>query len=184
MITTFGKFARAAIACLLVLAACSSKEPNRTPCPSARVLAGPSQLTRFADGGGRDPVDVAFEAQFQRVSGECSYNKGGERIAVDLTVVLDVARGPAATDGPVSFSYFVAVSEKGDGPEAEPRILTRQSFPVETSFPPGRNGLRYTDVLDVTIPRGKDRAVADYVLYLGFELTPEELSYNRSKGGD
>lgn len=181
MITKIGKVRRAAVACLLALAACSSNEPDQTPCPSARVLAEPSELTRFADGGGRDPVDVVFEARFQRVSGECSYSKGGGKIAVELTVVMDVARGPEAGDRPVPFSYFVAVSEKSEDPGAEPRILTRQSFPVETSFPPGRNGLRYTDVLDVTIPRGKGRPVGDYVLYLGFELTPEELSYNRRK---
>ena len=182
MITRIGKFLLVAVACLLALVACSSNEPDRTPCPSARVLGEPSELTRFADGAGRGPVDVAFEARFQRVAGECSYSKGGGKIEVELTVVMDVARGPAAGDRAASFSYFVAVSERADEPGAEPRILTRQSFPVEASFPPGRNGLRYTDVLDVTIPRGKDRPVGDYVMYLGFELTPEELSYNRRRG--
>lgn len=182
MINSIGKFRRIALACLLALAACSGNEPDRTPCPSARVLGEPSELTRFAGGAGRDAVDVAFAARFQRVVGECSYSKGGNKIEVELTVVMDVARGPAAGDGPASFSYFVALSERADEPGAEPRVLTRQSFPVEVAFPPGRNGLRYTDVLDVTIPRGKDRPVGDYVMYLGFELTPEELSYNRRKG--
>lgn len=170
------------VACLLALAACSSDDSEVAPCPAAKVLAEPSELTRFAEGPGRDPVDVAFEARFQSVGGECSYSKGGGDIEVELTVQFDIASGPGG-DGAASFSYFVAVAERTAAGAGEPRILTRQSFPVDTSVPPGRRGMRYTDVLDVTIPRAKGRPVGDYVMYLGFELTPAELSYNRRKAG-
>lgn len=171
-----------AAACLLAMAGCSSDESDLAPCPSARVLGEPSELTRFADGAGRDPVDVVFEASFTRVAGECTYGTGGGDIDVELTVVFDIARGPAGTDRAASFSYFVAVSERAAEGAAKPRILARESFPVEASFPAARKGLRYTDVLDITIPRGEGRGVGDYVMYLGFELSAEELSYNRRKG--
>lgn len=169
-------------ACLLSVAACSTDEADLAPCPPARVLGEPSELTRFREGPGRDPVDVVFEARFQRVGGECSYREGGGDIDVELTVELDVMQGPAAGGRPAAFSYFVAISERAPEAGGEPRILARQSFPVEAAFAQGRKGLRYTDELAVTVPRATDRPVGDYVIYLGFELTDAELAYNRRKG--
>jgi hypothetical protein len=54
---------------------------------------------------------------------------------------------------------------------------------VQTRIPSGRRGLRYSDVLEISIPRPDDRDVQNYVLYLGFELTREELAHNREKFG-
>ena len=58
-------------------------------------------------------------------------------------------------------------------------MLGREAFAVEASFAAGKKGLRYRDVLDITIPRPDDRDVRNYVLFLGIELTPEEMAYNR-----
>lgn len=167
------------VASVAALTACSSDESDLAPCPPARVLGDASELTRFGGGSGRDPVDIAFEASFRRVAGECGYREGGGDIDVELTVVLDIARGPALDAEAAAFSYFVAVSERSQDASGEPAILARQSFAVEVPFPEGRKGLRYTDTLEVTIPRANGRPVRDYVMYLGFELTDEELRYNR-----
>lgn len=167
---------------LLAVGGCASDDQDLAPCPSAKVLGEPSQLTRFAEGPGRDAVDIQFEASFTRVAGECSYSKGGGDVDVELTVVIDVARGAAAEAGRVAFRYFVAVTERPGPNGAERSVLARTSFPVEVTLPQGGRGLRYTDVLDISIPRPTGRDVRDYVLYLGFELTAEELSYNRENG--
>lgn len=165
----------------LIATGCVSGGENTTPCPTARVLADTSELTRFADGLGRDPTDIAFEASFMKVVGECRYDKDGGKIDVDLTVVLDLREGPSNAGGNAGFSYFVALAHEGPETGSEPAILTRQVIPVEVDFAAGRIGLVYTDNLELAISRGDARDVRNYWLYLGFELTPEELAFNRGK---
>lgn len=169
---------------LVFQAGCSGdKAKDSAPCPAARVMGEPSELTRFQEGPGRDPTDVLFKAAFMRVTGECNYDADGGDIDVKLNVVIDVVRGPANRDGAASFSYFVAVTEQRDDLGPEPVVHGRKAFPMTVPIPEGRRNIRYTDVLEITIPRPDARSVRGYVLYLGFELTPEELSYNRRKLG-
>ncbi|UCH73775.1 MAG: hypothetical protein JSU82_15840 [Rhodospirillales bacterium] len=168
---------------LVVLIAGCTDDDAGAPCPVARVMGEPSELTRFGEGPGRDPTDILFEAKFLQVVGECSYDDEGGEIDVELNVVIDILRGRANRDGTVSFRYFVAVTEHGQGTGSDPVIHGRQAFPVELSFADTRRNLRFTDELDITIPRPDARSVRAYVLYLGFELTAEELDYNEQKLG-
>lgn len=165
----------------LIAAGCASKQENLAPCPSARVLADPSELTRFAAGPGRDPTDIAFEASFVRVAGECRYDKDGGKIEIELTVVLDLREGPSNAGSDAGFAYFVALAHAAPESGSEPTILTRQAIPVDVDFAAGRIGLVYTDNLELAIARGDARDVRNYRLYLGFELTPDELAFNKRK---
>lgn len=164
---------------LLFVASCGENEEDLAPCPQAKVLSEPSELTRFKEGPGRDLTDVSFKASIVRVVGECGYKKKGGEVDVELTVSIDVTRGPANPEGKVAFSYFVAVSEYLEDGGPAPAVLGREAFTVEASFADGRKGLRYKDVLDITIPRPDARDVRNYVLFLGIELTPEEMAYNK-----
>lgn len=169
---------------ITVLSACANEEEDPgVPCPAAKVMAQPSELTRYREGAGRDPIDVRFEARMMRVFGECSYDADGGEIDVDLEVTMHVLRGPALAGGEVSYRYFVAVAEWVSEDATEPAILSRESFPVEANIPAGRRGLSYTDQLEITIPRPDDRDVRNYVIYIGFELTRDELKHNRERFG-
>ena len=118
-----------------------------------------------------------------RVIGECAYDLDGGEIEVDLNVVMEVVRGAALADGKVSYRYFVAVAEWTPDGGLEPVVHSREAFKVDTEIPSGRRGLRYQDLLEITIPRPDDRNVRNYMLYIGFELTKDELSHNRDKFG-
>lgn len=173
----------AAFAMVVSLAACSGKEDQGAPCPQARVLGEPSEMTRYRDGPGRDPTDVLFVARMMKVVGECDYPTKGGPIDVDLEVTMDVLRGPAMTDEAAGFRYFVALTEWTEDATGEPVIHSREAFPVETRIPAGHRGLTYRDVLRIKVPRTDARDVRRYVIYLGFELTMEELSRNRERFG-
>lgn len=175
----------AVIACAAVtLAACSGDDnEDEAPCPAAKVLGEPSELTRFRDAPGNDPTDILFEARMMRVVGECAYDLDGGEIEVELEVVMEVVRGAALTDGKIDYRYFVAIAEWTPDGGLEPVVHSREAFQVDTRIPSGRRGLRYRDLLEITIPRPDDRNVQNYVLYLGFELTKDELSHNRDRFG-
>lgn len=169
---------------VVLVAGCSGDDDkDLVPCPSARVMGEPSELTRFREGPGRDPTDILFEAAFMRVVGECSYDADGGEIEIELNVVIDILRGQANRKGEASFSYFVAVTERGEEIGPQPAVHGRKAFTVQASFAETRRNIRYTDVLEITIPRPDARSARSYVLYLGFELTPEELAYNQRKLG-
>lgn len=169
---------------LIVLSACANKDEDPgVPCPAAKVMAQPSELTRYREGPGRDPIDVLFNARMMQVGGECSYDADGGEIDVELDVTMDVLRGPALNGGTVTYRYFVAVAEWVSKDATEPAVLSRESFPVEVQIPAGRRGLSYRDGLEIKIPRPDNRDVRNYVIYLGFELTRDELRHNREKFG-
>lgn len=169
----------AIVAVAVIVASCSNDDDDDAPCPAAKVLGEPSELTRFLDGPGQDPTDVLFEARIMRVIGECTYDPDGGEIEIELEVFMDVARGPALSDGKVNYRYFVVVAEWPPEGGLEPTVHSREAFQVDTRIPSGRRGLRYRDMLEITIPRPDNRNVQSYVLYLGFELTKDELSHNR-----
>jgi len=167
-----------------IVAGCSGDDAKDVaPCPSARVMAEPSELTRFQEGPGRDPTDILFEAAFMRVAGECSYDAEGGEIDIELNVIIDILRGQANHNGEASLRYFVAVAERGEEIGQQPAVSGRKAFAVQVSFPESRKNIRYTDVLEITIPRPDARSVRGYRVYLGFELTPEELAFNKRKLG-
>jgi len=166
-----------------VVAGCSGDNKDEAPCPSAKVLGEPSELTRFREGPGRDPTDVLYTARMAQVSGECTYDPDGGDIDIELDVAMEVFRGAAPTDSAVDFSYFVAVAEWVEAGASEPVVRSREAFRVQTDIPLGRRGLRYSDLLEITIPRPDNRNVRNFVIYVGFELTREELSYNKRKLG-
>ena len=174
-----------AVASVAVLVAgCSNDEAEQgAPCPAAKVLDEPSELTRFRDGPGRDDTDILFSARLMQVVGECTYDLDGGEIEIQLDVAMEVFRGAAMTDGNVDYRYFVAVAEWVAGGGSEPVVRSREAFQVQTRIPLGRRGLRYSDQLDISIPRPDNSNVRNFVLYLGFELTRDELSYNKSKFG-
>jgi hypothetical protein len=177
------RWAAIAAVAVLIVGCSNDEDADEAPCPVAKVLGEPSELTRFRDGPGRDPTDVLFEARMMRVIGECTYDPDGGEIEIDLEVVMEVVRGPALADGKVQYRYFVAVAEWVPGGGLEPVVHSREAFAVQARIPSGRRGLRYQDMLEITIPRPDDRNVQNYVLYLGFELTRDELSRNRDRFG-
>ncbi len=176
---------RVAIASVAVLVAgCSNDEAeDAVPCPAAKVLGEPSELTRFRDGPGRDATDILFTARMMRVAGECAYDLDGGEIEIQLDIAMDVFRGAASAEGNVDYHYFVAVAEWVAGGGSDPVVRRREAFQVQTRIPLGRRGLQYSDQLEISVPRPDNSNVRNFVLYLGFELTKEELSYNKGKFG-
>ncbi len=102
----------AVIACAAVtLAGCSGDDnEDEAPCPAAKVLGEPSELTRFRDAPGNDPTDILFEARMMRVIGECTYDLDGGDIEIDLEVVMEVVRGAALADGGQTARTFLPLA--------------------------------------------------------------------------
>ncbi len=161
------------------LSGCSSwfeKKQEQPPCPRVSILSDASRVTHFRPGPGRDLTDVVLQAEFGNYSGSCYYDFKTETMSLKMQVGIDVARGPAAEGRKDKLSYFIAIPAFYPKPEA--KIV----MPVEVEFPANTDKVRYTDnELEVTMPIKKLRDLAQYEVFLGFQMEPAEIEYNRSQ---
>jgi hypothetical protein len=154
----------------------TKKEPI-PPCPPVFVLQDTGTLTRYKPGSGRDITDVEFQAQLVDFRGICDYNKGRTRVDITLDVVFSLTRGPAIRDRKASFAYFVAI------PHFHPAPQGKNTFPLSATFVENDSRRRVTDQVRLQIPLTSTQRLDDYTIYMGFQLTPEELQENQRRRG-
>jgi hypothetical protein len=163
-----------AAAVAVVLAGCGmfDRDKRTAPCPRFLILGGANELTKFRAGPGRDATDVAFRATVADFNGSCEYDRN--LILVKL-FVFDVVRGPAMGVREAAFDYFVAL------PQFHPAPAGKRVFPVAARFEGDLQRLSYRDAIELTIPIKDKEIGADYEVYLGFQLAPDEVEYNRTR---
>lgn len=141
------------------------------PCPPVYILGDGAKITKYRQGGGRDLTDVEMEGEIVGFKGDCVYNaEGGD---VSLQLAFELRRGPAAKGRTLDVSYFVAVPKFYPAPDAK-GVFT---FPV--TFPDNVDRIRVTDEEVVMhLPVRTKELIDNYEIYLGFQMTPEELEAN------
>ncbi len=158
------------------LSACAGPElPQFAPaCPQTGILRDGADLTSFrADG--TDLTDMVTDGRITGLSGKCSLDDLTHLRTV-LSVNLDLTRGPAAQGRDAAVTYFVSVS-KGD------TILDKRDYTVGASFPRNSDHLRLTgDQIDLVLPVDDKTKGGAYQVLVGFQLTPEQLAFNRRRG--
>ena len=166
-----GRWVGGALVLAVTLAACGGGDKGpRLPCPRLFTLADASRQTRFV-GQGHDLTDVEFEAAIDNPVMACRYRDG----AVESLVTLNIAaaRGPADDDRQVRVTYVVIVSAR------DRQGLWREEFGVDFEFEGNQTRLVAVEEVESRIPLAEGKTGADYEIYLGLRLTPEELRYNR-----
>ena len=157
----------------LLAAGCANlfETKNPPPCPAVLVLEDAGTLLRYRPGPGRDITDTSFEGKIVHIGGECDYGK--KSVVLDVEVVFELSLGPASLERIARFEYFVAI------PQFHPRPEGKRTFPISVSFPAKRTRLQFTDSLELEIPIARGKRGTDYEVFLGFQLTGEELERNR-----
>lgn len=142
-------------------------------CPAVFILEDAKDLTRFKPGGGRDITDILFEAEIVDFKGDCDYDEG--QAEIELLVAIRVERGPANRNRNIAFEYFVAI------PKFQAQSEGKRILPVTGEFEENKTRLVYQDEIEMTIPVKVPTDGAALEIVLGFQLTPEELKFNRSR---
>lgn len=166
------------VACL-ALAACGGglsevdALTNPAPCPTASVLFDAARTVEFH--GEQELANVGFTGEFLGVRSLCRYDDEGGPIEADLEVDFAFGRGQAAQGNSHTYRYFVAVTRR------DSVVLAKETFEVTANF--GGDAITYEqDEIDrIIIPRANnDVSGANFEIFVGFELTPEQLAFNRS----
>ncbi|GGB44151.1 hypothetical protein GCM10011505_26850 [Tistrella bauzanensis] len=166
----------AAIALAATTAGCGAFSRAEPPvCPRVVVLRETSQAVQIVPGA-TDVTGVRFLGRIADAQWNCDADTddGRRYIDVALTLVIDVERGPAAPgDTGTAFDYYVAVTDR------DQTILNKQVFRSDLPLPADRLKAAAQEELSIRVPLTAGTSGADYALMVGFQLSPEQLEFQR-----
>ncbi|MGD9639066.1 MAG: hypothetical protein AB7U85_08415 [Alphaproteobacteria bacterium] len=146
------------------------------PCPGVYLEENTVSGTFFKDEVGKDITDKVLEVEIKGYDGYCTYSKDLKKVEVRINAVFDAVLGGAAKSRKVDFSYFIAV------PSFYPAKEGKQVFNVSLDFPEGVYYLSHLDdEIKITLPVPQDEKDKDLSIFLGLQLTENQLKYNREK---
>jgi hypothetical protein len=146
---------------------------NAGPCPFVKVLYDAARYQEF-EGGREASAAVGYTGEIQGISAACEY-KSDEPITVEMELLFELGKGPAAKGEAKTYRYWIAVTHRNED------VLAKQFFELPVKFPDGQDRVRVTDKIDkVTIPRAKaTTSGSNFEILVGFDVTPEMAAFNR-----
>jgi len=165
---------------LTLLGGCGPGKDEFAPvCPRASLLWEAADLSRYRDESAastQDIRDLILSGRVVAVPATCEAGKSASQLAADVGVTVQLTRGPAMQGRTTNVEYFLAVTENGN-------ILDKQVYQSPVVFPPNVDQLKLTSPLvHMVFPVGPTKSGAAYTVLAGFQLTPDELAYNRRHG--
>ena len=170
-------------------------QPKRRVCPGLAVLRDAATITKFRPGGGRSEADIVYQGEITDARISCVHDLRKPKrtgnyftdmlvrsplpqdgtMKMEITLIMRATNGPAARPGPVTLSYFVSVTD------AEKNVLNKATFEVAVNFPKTRSRQLVADApIKLEIPIAKGQTGGEFGVFVGYQLTREELQYNRS----
>lgn len=159
----------------LLLAGCGmGKTP---PCPQTGLISGVSTITLFYPGEGQEQKNIVSRAAIVDYKGECKFSKGQLALDLDLSIYAELGHEgqKAPRQKAQQYPYFVAILDPNE------KILLRKSFTAQVSFGETENSGATVESLRQTIPMGSAADAARYKVLFGFQLSPQQLEYNRNR---
>jgi hypothetical protein len=171
---TFKRQTLTILATALILSGCAEMK-NRIQgkeapkCPTIRILADAAHQTKFRPGPGRDITDILYTLDIVDYQGSCGYRDKDTHVETAIKVMFDIDRGAANVQGLGEIQYFVAVENRA-----------KQVFQTKFKFQPSTPKLRQVDEeVSIDIPIRPGDTPQNTVIWLGLQLSPDELDYNR-----
>jgi hypothetical protein len=148
--------------------------PNVGPCPLMGVLYDSSRIVDFAAPNQERYANIEFTGEMQGVRGLCRY-VGDDPITMAIDIDMAFGRGPASTSDRQTYRYWVAVTRRGVAP------IEKAYFDVDVRWDRDEAVVTRTERIErIVIPRAAaDTSGENFEILVGFELTPEQLQFNR-----
>jgi hypothetical protein len=145
-------------------------------CPATAVLSDAASVTKLKPGrpaAMTKPADISFQALMSQAQLDCNYDRTANTLVVNVKFAVKASRGPALSGANPQLRFFVAIIDAGNN------VLVKNVYNSDPQML-GRPTATYTEtVSNFPVPLAMDRGPADYEILTGFQLTPDELAYNR-----
>lgn len=163
---------------LAVLGGCGAlsgldDRPNVGPCPVAGVLYDAQRVVEIGEIERHE--NVGYTGAIEGVKGFCRY-VGKNPITMEVEVNFSFGKGPKAVGDERDYTYFVSVTRR------DRSVLAKDLTTIKVKFPKGADIVRRRETITgIVIPRASETVSGtNFEVIVGFELTPEQLAYNRS----
>lgn len=170
-------FARWAPAAMLALGlgACGGggdgPDTSNVYCPPPYTVQDVQRLTHFREGAGRDPRDIAYEAQIIASGTSCELTR--QQMLVNLNMRIAVSAGPSVDPGTTRVPYFVRVVN------ASGAVVQSQEFTADFRLGGANPRGASQEELSLRLPYTQLSDLGGYRIAIGLKPTREELDYNR-----
>ncbi len=145
-------------------------------CPATAVLSDAATVTKLKPGTSAAmsrAADVAFQAEMSQAKLDCNYNRTDNKLTVTVRFAVKASRGPAAAASDPQLPFFIAIIDSDNN------VLAKTVYNSQPQMA-GRTNATYTETIsDMPVALAMDRQPSDYEILTGFQLTPDELAYNR-----
>ncbi len=147
-------------------------------CPQVHIVEELATLNEFADYDNADASNLVSQVDINRIESSCKYKS--KSVMVDLKLAFAGQLGPngRAQSGDMpffSYPFFVAITEPGGD------ILAKEVFAASITYEHGEDRHTYYESLRHIIPVKHESEGAHYTVMVGFQLSNEQLTYNRKK---
>jgi hypothetical protein len=156
----------------LVLGSCTKPPPEVEVCPVVSFVDGLDKVTVFGDQGGAELANVRYSAEVTRLGAVCVFKRKGAEVSADFLLIAD--RGLGDRDRVARPSYFVAIADPAGN------VIAKEVFEAEIPFNDNRRRVGRKEEIQPFLPYGaKKRDFTGYRVLIGFQLTPEQVEFNR-----
>jgi hypothetical protein len=147
-------------------------------CPATAVLSDATIVTKLKPGtpaaaAGPAAANVAFTAEMSQAKLNCNYDRSQNSLNVDIEFAIRAKRGPAAQGPDPQIDFFVAVVDDDNN------LISKRVFSAKPAIGSGAATTSTQTVDNFPVPLAMDKRPYDYEILTGFQLTPDELAYNR-----
>ncbi len=162
-------------AAALATASCAQLDSRQNvgPCPVAAALYDASRFVEVGEVERHE--NVAFTGSIEGVQTFCRYVENNP-ITMEVDIDFALGRGPMAEGDRKTYQYFVAVTRR------DRVVIAKETFPLNVDFRRGATQVRVRERVDgIIIPRATETVSGtNFEVIVGFELTPEQLAFNRA----
>ncbi|HTO41532.1 MAG TPA: hypothetical protein VL026_11200 [Rhizomicrobium sp.] len=161
------------ILALPVLGACQT-ERMLAKCPSTAILAETSSQSVFVAGKPMAPENLAYRIDTRRATTACSIDKDTNTADSSLELAFRGFRQKDGAAASYTVPFFVAINDS-DG-----KLVLKKTYSTTLVFQPGQTQVDFTQTIDsIPVKVARTKQPFDYHLLVGFQLTKQQLDYNR-----
>ena len=156
----------------LALAACSSgnTSDSHLTCPAIVPAPGADTIALFGPGG-HAAKDVVVGGKIYGLDDTCVRLKVGIEVNAEISLYAQRASMDVKD---ATFPYFVALVDP------DQKVLTEESFQVPVQFLPAEAVRRVpAEKITIRLPLKNVATSAGYSIVVGFQLTPDQIAFNR-----
>jgi predicted small secreted protein len=141
-------------------------------CPVAGIVPDLGTYSEFTNNNAPTNRTLVSQAHMGDIQSKCDY--GPQSVTVDIKINFDGVLGPAGTtSSSFSYPFFVAVTSPTG------TILAKEIFSANMNYNSGSRQ-SYQETMRQIIPIQNKESGQYYKVLAGFQLTPEQLGYNRA----